>query len=280
MTINLEDRVILITGAARGLGLAYAQSLHTHGATVAMHDGGVDQDGANPNPQLIRDVAKSVGEERTFAVSGLLNSRSECEQVVQAVINRYGRIDGLINNAGIVLWEDTVDVDEDTFRTSSSVNHEAAFWVTQAALKQMRKQNYGRIVLTTSSWALSPYPGSKDLTLYAQSKGAQFGFAMTLANGTGHENIRVNLIAPVANTRIYASEVEPGKLTPESVAGTVTWLVSPECNLGGKLVKAMDGVISVLEITEAGSMDLGDKAADPESCGKAIKDMLAGAKTS
>ncbi|MEO0909867.1 MAG: SDR family NAD(P)-dependent oxidoreductase, partial [Pseudomonadota bacterium] len=147
MTINLEDRVILITGAARGLGLAYAQSLHTHGATVAMHDGGVDQDGTNPNPQLIRDVAKSVGEERTFAVSGLLNSRSECEQVVQAVINRYGRIDGLINNAGIVLWEDTVDVDEDTFRTSSSVNHEAAFWVTQAALKQMRKQNYGRIVL-------------------------------------------------------------------------------------------------------------------------------------
>ena len=274
MTINLKDRVILVTGAARGLGLAYSKSLHDHGAIVAMHDGGVDQDGANPDPQLIVDVSKTVGIERTFPVSGLLNSRLECEQVVQSVIDKFGRIDGLINNAGIVIWEDTADVDEDTFRASSAVNHEAAFWATQAALKQMRKQNYGRIVLTTSSWALSPYPGSKDLTLYAQSKGAQFGFAMTLANGTGHEDIRVNLIKPVANTRIYASEVAPGKLRPESVAGTVTWLVSPECDLNGKLVKAMDGTISVLELVETGSENLGDMASDPESCGEAIRNIL------
>ena len=254
MAVSLENKVVLVTGAARGLGLSYAKCLSEHGALVAMQDGGVDQNGKNPDASIIAAAAAGLESENVFAIPGLLNSKQDCGAVISAVLERYGRIDGLINNAGVVLWEETVDVDEEAFASSSAVNHEAAFWLCQAALPHMRAQGYGRIVMTSSAWALAPYPGSERLTLYAQSKAAQFGLGMALAHGTGHPDIKVNVVAPVANTRIYASEVEPGRLRPEDVAGTVAWLVSPECSVNGRVLRVADGNISIVELAVSGTV--------------------------
>ncbi len=270
MPSPLKDRVILVTGAARGLGLAYAKCLLAQGARVAMHDGGVDQDGGGPDPKVISDSVGALGSENALAIPGLLNSKQDCAAVVRTTLEHFGRIDGLINNAGVVLWRDTAVVSEEEFVSSSAINHEASFWLSQEVLLQMRSQAYGRIVLTSSTWALKPYPGSTELTLYAMSKAAQFGFAMALAHGTGHENILVNVVAPVANTRIYASEVPPDKLRPEDVAGTVAWLVSPQCDLSGKVLRVADGEISMIELAETASEHLGDQASDPDQCGAAI----------
>lgn len=202
MAINFKDRVILITGAARGLGFAYAQCLVDQGAIVAMQDGGVDADGLNPDPTVIKNAAEQLDSDLVFPIPGLLDNRNLCARVIQSVIKRFGRLDGLISNAGVVIWKHTNDVDDSTFRTSSVINHEASFWLCQEALPIMQRQQFGRIVLTSSGWAFGPQPGSEDLTLYCQSKGAQFGFGMALAHGTGHSDIKVNVVAPVANTRI------------------------------------------------------------------------------
>lgn len=274
MPTQLKDRVILVTGAARGLGLAYAKCLLAHGAKVAMHDGGVDPDGNNPDPNVIADAARALGSDSVLPVPGLLNSRQECAAVMDAVLERFGRIDGLINNAGVVIWQDTTDVDAETFASASAINHEAAFWLSQEALIRMRAQGYGRIVLTSSAWALHPYPGSGELTLYAQSKAAQFGLGMALANGTGHPDILVNVVAPVANTRIYVSGVAPGRLEPEAVAGTVAWLTSPACTITGRVLKVADGNLSVIELAEKGDVHLGAESADPAACGAAIEALL------
>lgn len=241
-----------------------------------MHDGGVDQDGIGPDPTLITESADALGSENVLAIPGLLNSKQDCAAVVRTALEHFGRIDGLINNAGVVLWRDTAAVSEEDLACSSAINHEAAFWLSQEVLAHMRAQGFGRIVLTSSTWALKPYPGSTELTLYAMSKAAQFGLGMALANGTGHEDVLVNVVAPVANTRIYASDVPPGKLKPEDVAGTVAWLVTPECTLNGQVLRVADGQISVLEYAETGSVQLGSQASDPNQCGVALSKLIDG----
>lgn len=271
MSIQIEDKVILVTGAGRGLGLAYSKCLIDHGACVAMQDGGVDPLGKSPNDAFITDVVRDLGLENAFAVPGLLDTKDQCLKAVERTVQRFGRIDGLIHNAGFVDWTHTLDVEENALRASSAVNHEAALWLVQAALPHMIETGMGRIVLTTSGWALGPYPGSERLTLYCQSKGAQLGFGMALANGTGHPNIKVNVVAPIANTRIYASEVAPGTLKPEDVAGTVAWLASPACSVNGRLFKVADGKIMMLEMQEVDAADLAEAAQDPSACGAAIE---------
>lgn len=241
-----------------------------------MHDGGVDLDGNAPDPGVISESVSDLDSESVLAMPGLLNSKQDCGAVVRTVVEHFGRIDGLINNAGVVLWRDTLDVSEEEFVSSSTINHEAAFWLSQEVLVHMRKQGYGRIVLTSSTWALKPYPGSTELTLYAMSKASQFGLGMALANGTGHEGILVNVVAPVANTRIYASEVPPGKLKPEDVAGTVAWLVSRQCTVNGKVLRVADGEVSALELKETASEHLGSRATDPAQCGAVIERLVDG----
>ncbi|MEM9549680.1 MAG: SDR family oxidoreductase [Pseudomonadota bacterium] len=271
---GLSDKVILVTGAARGLGLAYAHCLVRHGARVAMHDGGVDPDGMQPDASVVRTACADFAEAQVLPVTGLLNSRADCAALVETVIRRFGRIDGLIHNAGLVLWAETTEVDDARFRTSSTINHEAAFWLCHAALPVMRRQDYGRIVLTSSGWALGANPGSERLTLYAMSKAAQFGLGMALAHGTGHPDIKVNVVAPVANTRIYVSQVPEGKLMPEAVAGTVAWLVSSACDVNGQLLKVADGDVSVAALSDQGTAHLGERATDPAACGAAIRRLL------
>ena len=122
---------------------------------------------------------------------------------------------------------DPPDVDEETYARVTGVNTDAAFWLCGAVLPIMREQGYGRIVLTTSGWALGPFKGSDNLILYCHGKGAQFGLAMALAEGSGHPGILTNILAPIANTRMYSVAVVEGRLRPESVAGAATWLASP-----------------------------------------------------
>ena len=275
MNLDLTDRVIVVTGAARGLGLAYSRTLAEQGAIVLMQDAGVDKEGGGPDPRVVAQAADGLGSPNVHAHPGLLNSEAECRAVIQTAIDRFGRLDGLIHNAGLVHWVDLPDVDQEVFRRASAVNNEAGLWLCKAALPPMRAKGYGRIVLTSSSWALQAYPGSRDLALYAHGKGAQFGLAMALAHGADHEGIATNVLAPVANTRIYASEVPEGKLQPEAVAGTAAWLVSPACTANGRVFRVADGRVALLEVKETGERLLGKRAQDPAACGAAIAELMA-----
>lgn len=271
--LGLDGRVVLVTGAGRGLGLAYTEALARHGAHVVLHDGGVDELGGDPDPSVAEAAAAAIVEAggRATAVTEVLDGAASCRRVVEAALAVHGRLDGLIHNAGLVIRADIAETDEQQFATSNAVNAEAAFWLCATALPAMRAQGYGRIVLTTSGWALVPWRGSDKLTLYAHGKGAQFGLAMALAEASGDQDIKTNAISPIANTRIYTGPVEADQLRAEMVAGAVVWLASQACNLNGCVVKAADGEIAVQRLETVASRDLGAAAADPVATGEALR---------
>lgn len=270
--IGLKDRVVLVTGAGRGLGRSYAELLARHGAKVAVHDAGVDTAGGNPDPACAGAVADAIAAAGGDAVpiADVLDDADSCRRVVGAVLERYGRIDGLIHSAGLVAWQDPAETDEATYRRLTGVNTDAAFWLCRHVLSAMRDQGFGRIVLTTSGWALGPHRGAEELVLYCHGKGAQFGLAMGLANAAGHDEIKVNLLAPVANTRMYSGDVPVGKLDPARVAGAAAWLVSPACTVSGRIVAAADGNIALNRFAATETVELGADAADPGAAGRAI----------
>ena len=273
--LGMAGHVVLVTGAARGLGRAYAEVLARHGATVALHDAGVDAEGGTPDPQAAEEAAASLVADGFSAspFTTLLDGGDACRALIADVTRRYGRLDALIHNAGLVLWADPAEVDASTYVRSNAVNNEAAFWLTSAALPVMRSRGYGRIVLTTSGWALEASEGSDELALYAHGKGAQLGLAMALAKGAGHPGILTNLISPVAKTRILRRIVPDGRLRPEAVAGAVAWLASPLCTLTGSIIRAADGDLSLARFMNVETRSLGLDADDPLLAGEAITAM-------
>lgn len=275
--LGLEDRVVLITGAGRGLGRAYADCLARHGARVVVHDAGVGEDGRDPDPSCAGQAAEALTAAggTAVAVTELLRDADSCRRVVAAALEAFGRLDALIHSAGLVVWRDAAEVDGDLYARLTGVNNEAAFWLCSAALPAMRARGFGRIVLTTSGWALGPYAGAGDLALYCHGKGAQFGLAMALAKNGGDPEIRTNLLSPVANTRMYHGEVAEGRLRPELVAGAATWLASPACKLTGCLVKAQDGDLTLTRLADVATRGLGEAAADPAAAGAALTALAA-----
>jgi len=273
--LGLAGRVVLVTGAGRGLGHSYATALARQGAQLVVHDGGVDDEGQAPDPRCATQVAEEISAAggTALAVTEVLRDAASCRRVVAAALDRFGRLDGLIHNAGLVAWRDPVEVDEPLYGRLSAVNSDAAFWLCSAALPTMREQEFGRIVLATSGWALTPSEGSERLIVYCLGKGAQFGLGMGLANAAGHPEIRTNLIAPVANTRMYSGDVPPGRLRPERVAGAVAWMASPACKLNGCIVRAADGTVTLSRMTDVASHTLGEAASDPVAAGEALTAM-------
>lgn len=272
MNLDLDGRVVLVTGAGRGLGFAYAASLARHGALLAVHDGGVDEGGSESDSTVAKSAVEAIQLDggTAFAIPEVISDAESCHRIVEATLEEFGRIDGLIHNAGLVVWKDPAQVDEKLYGKLSAVNNDAAFWLCSSALPAMREQGFGRIVLTTSGWALEPSPGSDELVLYSQGKGAQLGIAMALANGAGHPGILTNVISPVANTRMMRADISAGRFRPELVAGIVTWMASPACSFSGRIVRAGDGKISLTHLTDVGEVNLGDSASDPSVAAAAL----------
>jgi len=160
--ITFADQVVLVTGAGRGLGASYARLLAARGATVVVHDAGVERDGSGEDPGVAAAVAESIvaGGGQAEAESQNLADRKGCTSLVASVLDRHGRVDALVHSAGIVRYHGIADTTDGDWQRMLDVNVSATWWLCQAVWPGMVTRGYGRIVLTTSGFALRAIPGA------------------------------------------------------------------------------------------------------------------------
>ncbi|MCR4268563.1 SDR family NAD(P)-dependent oxidoreductase [Nitratireductor sp. ZSWI3] len=255
--MNFENRTVLITGAGRGLGFAYARTLAELGATVIMHDIGADSSGLGSNPQVAEDAAALLRADgyNAVATSGSLDSRIGCRALIDQTIAHHGRLDGLIHNAGWVTYQPIEEIEETAFDHMMAIGAKAPLWLAQAAWPAMKDAGYGRIVLTTSCRAIYPQYVHKGLASYAAAKMAAVGVVNVLAAEGADHGIVVNAISPVAKTRMWGVEGEPDELRPAKVAPGAAFLASEACVEGGWILRAANGQFHATRAAEAVGVD-------------------------
>ncbi|NOK58778.1 MAG: SDR family NAD(P)-dependent oxidoreductase [Chloroflexi bacterium AL-W] len=269
-SIRFDEQVVLVTGAGRGLGAAYAHLFAQRGATVVVHDAGVQRDGTGHDPDVAHAVATDIQAAGGTALAETqdLSTRAACEALINAVQTRCGRLDVLIHSVGLVVYKGIVQTTDEEWERQLRVNIEAPFWLCRAVWPIMQRQQYGRIVLTVSGYGLKWFADS-DVTAYGVGKAAQFGLMNGLAGEGQQHGILVNAISPVAATRIFRREVAPDELRPESVAPGVVFLGSQQCTWTGKVLQIAGErcAVGAFESTEA--LDLGPQAT-PEQIMQAL----------
>lgn len=255
--MSFENRTVLITGAGRGLGFAYARTLAELGATVIIHDVGADSSGSGNDPQVAEGAAALLRADgyNAVATSGSLDTRDGCRELIVQTIADHGRLDGLIHNAGWVAYQRIEDIEETAFDHMMAIGAKAPLWLAQAAWPAMKDAGYGRIVLTTSCRAIYPQYVHKGLASYAAAKMAAVGIVNVLAAEGADHGIVVNAISPVAKTRMWGVEGEPDELRPSEVAPGAAFLASEACIEGGWILRAANGQFHATRAVEAIGVD-------------------------
>jgi NAD(P)-dependent dehydrogenase (short-subunit alcohol dehydrogenase family) len=255
--IRLDGQVAIITGSGRGLGAAYAHLLTARGARVVIHDAGVNKEGTGFDPNVAADVANKICEAGGVAIASdvLLDSRDNCRSLVEMTLEKFDRLDILIHNAGWVAYQSVQELTPDFLQRAININLEAPTWLAQAAFPIMKRQNYGRIVLTTSDRAIYQQYALSGLAPYAMGKMAQIGLMNVLAVEGKEHSILVNAISPVAKTRMWNVQDEPEELRPEQVAPGVLYLASPECRESGFILRASNGQFTAVRWIERDNVD-------------------------
>jgi NAD(P)-dependent dehydrogenase (short-subunit alcohol dehydrogenase family) len=233
-----------VTGAGRGIGRAYAVLLAARGAKVVVNDlggsAGGDGSDASPAAEVVAEIVASGG--AAVADSSDVSTPDGAQSLVDVAIAEFGRLDVVINNAGIIRWSDFSDADADNLDRHLAVHVGGSFHTTHAAWPQFVAQGYGRVVMTTSSGVF----GLPNNTSYAAAKGAVIGLTRSLATAGKKHEIRVNAIAPAAMTRM-AGQVPDAlaeRMDPDNVAPMAAYLAHEECPVSGEIYAAGAGRFS------------------------------------
>jgi NAD(P)-dependent dehydrogenase (short-subunit alcohol dehydrogenase family) len=242
---RFEGRVAVVTGAGRGIGRAYARLLASRGASVVVNDLGGSMDGVGEDAGVAAKVTTEiVGAGGAAMADGSDVSTPEGgRSLIDAAVERFGRLDILINNAGIIRWAGLPEADAENLLSHLAVHVLGSFNTTRAAWPHMVEQGYGRIVMTTSSGLF----GLPENLSYATAKGGVIGLTRSLATAGAAHGIKVNLIAPGAVTRMAGPAAETGPaggtaaspwMSPDLVAPMVALLAHETCSVSGEIYAA------------------------------------------
>jgi NAD(P)-dependent dehydrogenase (short-subunit alcohol dehydrogenase family) len=256
--LRFDGKVAIVTGAGGGLGRQHALELARRGAKVVVNDLGGAMDGSGGNSAAAEAV---VGEITAMGGQAIANGASVADDVgvaglIQQTMDAFGRIDILIANAGILRDKSFSKIEMADFDAVMAVHLMGTVKPVKAAWEIMKAQNYGRIVVTTSSTGLY---GNFGQTNYGAAKLSLVGFMNTLKLEGQKNNIRVNAISPVAATRMTEALMPPQMLEmlkPEFVTPGVIYLVSEDAPTGVVLT-AGAGVFAVARIYETEGVYLG-----------------------
>src|ERR1043165_5285351 len=233
-SLPLENKVAVVTGASRGIGRAIAEELAKRGADV------VCGDRLEKQAEETASQVAAVSGRRTSGCLVDVSDHESARDFIECAIQNFGKVDILINNAGITRDNLLLRIDEADWDDVLNVNLKGAYNCTKAAVRPMMKQRYGRIVNITSVVGLSGNAGQAN---YAASKAGLIGFTKSLAKELGSRNITVNAVAPgyvtTALTNVLSDEYRAaavkqtpmGRLgKPEDIAYAVAFLVSDEAS--------------------------------------------------
>jgi NAD(P)-dependent dehydrogenase (short-subunit alcohol dehydrogenase family) len=258
MSIRFDGKVAIVTGAGGGLGRAHALELARRGAKVVVNDLGGSVDGSGGSSEAAKKVVEEV---KALGGQAISNGASVTDDagvagLAKQTLDAFGRIDILINNAGVLRDKSFSKMEVKDFAFVLDVHLMGAVKVTKACWETMKTQQYGRIVMTSSSSGLY---GNFGQTNYGAAKLGLVGFMNTLKLEGQKDNIRVNALAPVAATRMTENLMPPQALEmlkPEYVTPGVIHLVSEEAP-NGVILTAGGGAFAVAQLIESNGVFLG-----------------------
>jgi NAD(P)-dependent dehydrogenase (short-subunit alcohol dehydrogenase family) len=280
MTIRFDGKVVIVTGAGGGLGRAHALDFAKRGAKVVVNDLGGAVDGTGGNSAAAEAVVKEITDAGGTAIANGASVTDDAgvAHLVKQTMDAYGRIDVLIANAGILRDKSFSKMELKDFDAVMAVHVMGTVKPAKAMWDIMKTQQYGRIVVTTSSTGLY---GNFGQTNYGTAKLGLVGFMNTLKLEGAKDNIKVNAICPVAGTRMTENLMPPemiAALKPEYVTPAVVFLASDDAPTG-VVISAAAGAFSSAQIVESSGINLGQKAtADDVSANWAKISDFTGAK--
>jgi NAD(P)-dependent dehydrogenase (short-subunit alcohol dehydrogenase family) len=261
MAISFTNRVAIVTGAGGGLGRAHALYLAKLGAKVVVNDlgGSLDGNGGNSHAaeKVVAEITSAGGQ--AIANGASVNDDAGVEQLVRQTMDKWGRIDVLIANAGILRDKSFAKMEVKDFEAVINVHLMGTVKSAKAVWDIMKSQAYGRIVVTTSSTGLY---GNFGQTNYGAAKLSLVGFMNSLKLEGAKDNIKVNALCPVAATRMTEALMPPAvleMLKPEFVSPAMAYLASEDAPTG-MILTAAAGVFSAAQIVETDGVNLGHGA--------------------
>ena len=240
--IRFDGRVAVITGAGGGLGKTYALALAARGARVVVNDLGGGKDGTGAGTSMADQTVKQIVEAGGEAVANYdsVATPEGGEGIVQAALDHFGGVDIMINNAGILRDKTFAKLEPADLESVLDVHLKGGFYVSQPAFRAMKDKGYGRFIFTASAAGVL---GNFGQTNYGAAKMGLVGLSNVLALEGAKYNIRSNVIAPIARTRLTEQLLGPmaAALDPECVTPLVVYLVSEQCELTHQILSVGGG---------------------------------------
>ncbi|WP_106400531.1 SDR family NAD(P)-dependent oxidoreductase [Actinocorallia populi] len=277
--LDFTGRVVIVTGAGRGIGRAYAHLLGARGASVVVNDLGGDTDGRNPSDGPASAVAAEIEAAGGTAVAnaGSVADPKDVEALVALAVERFGRIDAVINNAGNYRLGKFEELEPEVYQSFLDVHYHGSLLLSRAAWPHLAASGSGRVVNTVSA-ALT---GQPDMVHYGSAKGAVYGLTRALAVAGAAHGIKVNAVAPGAGTRmmdVAAPALPPGtaeymqeQMPPEMVAPVGAYLAHADCAITGEVLNAAGGYVS--RMVMVGTPGIHDPELSPETVAARIDEI-------